>query len=110
MKNKLTGVLLIAGLALSTFASAQNAPAALPTPKVVHKWDKKRVREGIKSGELTKRETKDIREDNRNLKQDVRTAKSDGKVTLGEKKSIAKDEAKLSGNIYAKKHNKRTRN
>lgn len=107
MKMKLSGALIIASIAVSSFAFAQTAP--VKTAKEIHKLDKKRVKEGVKSGELTKAEVKDIRTDNKDLKADVKDARADGKVTLAEKKKVARDEAKLSRNIYAKKHNARVR-
>ncbi|TCD13011.1 hypothetical protein EZ449_00430 [Pedobacter frigidisoli] len=91
-------------MAIGSTVMAQNV-----TPKQVHKLDRKRVKAGVKSGELTKPEVKDIRSDNRELKADVRNAKADDQVTRAEKRNIVKDEAKLSRNIYVKKHNSRTR-
>lgn len=69
-----------------------------------------RIRQGVKSGELTKREAQDLREDHKDLHQDVKLAKSDGKVTAGERKIIKKEERKDSREIYRKKHNNRDRN
>jgi uncharacterized membrane protein YebE (DUF533 family) len=105
MKMKLAGVLLIAGIAVSAVTFAQTTP----TPAEVHKWDKKRVKEGIKSGEITKAEAKTLRAENKNLKTDVKAAKADGTVTGAEKKKVAKDQVRLSRSIYIKKHNSRKR-
>ncbi len=69
-----------------------------------------RIKQGVKSGELTKREANDLREDHKDLHQDVKLAKSDGKITAGERKIIKKEERKDSREIYRKKHNNRDRN
>lgn len=68
-----------------------------------------RIKQGVKSGELTKAETKNILNDKKEIRQDVREAKSDGIVTPGEKKEIRQDQRQTSRKIYRKKHNKRDR-
>ena len=68
-----------------------------------------RIRQGVKSGELTRPEAKNLREDQKDLHQDLKLAKSDGKVTRRERKIIRKEENKNSREIYRKKHNKRER-
>lgn len=71
---------------------------------------RKRVRQGVKSGELTKAETAVLA----HQQKDIRTAKHQerayGKVTRDERKDINKDERKASKKIARKKHNKRDRN
>jgi hypothetical protein len=69
----------------------------------------RRVRHGVKSGELTRAETRNLVKDQRELHQDVRLAKSDGRVTAGERKIIKKEARKESREIYRKKHNNRDR-
>jgi hypothetical protein len=69
-----------------------------------------RIRQGVKSGELTRRETRNLRGDQRDLREDVKLAKSDGKITKGERKIIRKEENKNSREIYRKKNNERERN
>jgi hypothetical protein len=66
-----------------------------------------RIRQGVKSGELTRSEAKNLREDQRNLHHDVKLAKSDGKITPDERKIIKREENKDSREIYRKKHNRR---
>lgn len=68
-----------------------------------------RIRQGFKSGELTKREAIDLREGHKELHEDVKLAKSDGKITAGERKIIKKEARKDSREIYRKKHNNRKR-
>jgi methylthioribose-1-phosphate isomerase len=68
-----------------------------------------RIREGVKSGELTRPEAKNLREDHKDLHQDIKEARSDGKITREERKDIRKEENKDSRKIYRKKHNERER-
>ena len=41
---------------------------------------KHRIHQGVKSGELTKAETKNLIEDQKEIHQDVKLAKADGKI------------------------------
>ena len=70
---------------------------------------KARIRQGIRSGELTRHETRKVVKQEREIKQDVREAKADGVVTASERKEIRKDKRKASRSIYRKKHNLRDR-
>ncbi len=68
-----------------------------------------RIKQGVKSGELTKSETKNLVRDQKEIRQDVKSAKSDGILTGDEKKEIRKDQRQASREIHRKKHNKRDR-
>ncbi len=101
MKTKfLVAIALVLGLGISS-ADAQVKQRA-------HNQHH-RIKQGVKSGELTKREAQDLREDHKELHQDVKLAKSDGKITAGERKIIKKEARKDSREIYRKKHNNRDR-
>jgi hypothetical protein len=69
-----------------------------------------RIVQGVKSGELTKAETKNLARKEKDVRQDVREAKADGVVTPAERKDIRQDQRKASRAIYRKKHNERERN
>ena len=61
---------------------------------------KDRIQQGVKSGELTKSETKNIIQDEREIRQNIRLAKADGDVTKGEKKIILKEQKQVKqGNL-----------
>ena len=68
-----------------------------------------RIKQGVKRGELTRTEAKNLRSNERATRRDIRSAKSDGKITPAERKDIKKDERKSSRKIYRKKHNARQR-
>ncbi len=72
--------------------------------------ERQRIRQGVKSGELTRTETRMLANQQRDIHKDKREARADGKVTADERRHIRKDERKASRNIYRKKHNKRDRN
>lgn len=67
------------------------------------------IRQGVKSGELTKREAKNLVYDQKNIHREMKAAKADGKVTPCEKKNIRQDRNQASREIYRKKHNDRER-
>ncbi len=69
-----------------------------------------RVKHGVRSGELTRHETKAIAHQKKEMRQDVKAAKADGVVTTAEKKEIRQDNKQLNKSIYRKKHNRRDRN
>ncbi|MEH0158392.1 hypothetical protein V6R21_30345 [Limibacter armeniacum] len=69
-----------------------------------------RISEGVKSGELTRREARNLRQDQRDVKQMKKLAKADGKVTCGERAVIRSEQRQANREIYRKKHNGRDRN
>lgn len=71
--------------------------------------ERSRIAQGVKSGELTRSETKNLVNDQKEIRQDIKTAKSDGVVTKGERKDIRQDQRQASRKIYRKKHNCRDR-
>ncbi len=70
---------------------------------------KRRIIQGVKSGELTKNEARTLVRDQKRIHKVEKMAMKDGEVTLQEKKRIAKMKEKESKRIYRKKHNEQTR-
>jgi hypothetical protein len=102
--------LLIAG---SAIALAQETPPPTPPPgkaktPVINKRQadqRARIRQGVRSGELTPGEAHQLRKKERQIQKDKKDAKSDGVVTPQERRQIKKEENKVSKDIYKKKHN-----
>ena len=69
-----------------------------------------RIKQGVRSGELTRAEANNLRHGQKEIHQDVREAKADGIVTPAEKQEIRQDQRKESRKIFRKKHNGRERN
>lgn len=63
-----------------------------------------RVNQGVRSGELTRDETRQLREERRAIRQEERAYKSDGKLTREERKDLHQDLNDLSKDIYTEKH------
>jgi hypothetical protein len=69
-----------------------------------------RIKQGVHSGELTRRETRHLAKDERGIRHEVRDARSDGRVSRHERREIPHDQRQESRRIYRKKHNRRDRN
>ena len=69
-----------------------------------------RIGQGIRSGELTARETLRLERNAREIRQDERAAKSDGVVTARERAGLQRELNQESHLIYRAKHNEKDRN
>lgn len=67
--------------------------------------ERKRVAQGVKSGEINKKEAAVIHEQAKDVKQAKRAAAADGQVTVKEKAKIARQDRQLDRTIRRKKHN-----
>lgn len=63
-----------------------------------------RIKQGVRSGELTKDEAKGLREERRAIRQEERDYKADGRLTRDERKDLHQDLNDLSKDIYTEKH------
>jgi len=64
-----------------------------------------RIQQGVRSGELTKSETQDLRKEEKDVRTEERQFKSDGKLTAEERQKLHSDLNKTSKDIYTDKHN-----
>lgn len=63
-----------------------------------------RIGQGVRSGELTKDEAKQLATEQRTIRQEERAYKSDGKLTKDERKDLHQDLNAASKDIYEQKH------
>jgi hypothetical protein len=70
---------------------------------------KDRITEGVKSGELTKKETKNLVLQQRDIRRTKKVAKADGVVTRKERVVIHSKQNSANRNIKRKKKNDRSR-
>src|SRR5262249_38265948 len=73
------------------------------------KRQQKRIRQGVKSGDLTLKETFKLEKEQAKIQNEKRDAKADGIVTNRERAGILKDQFKASGHIFRAKKNKKER-
>jgi hypothetical protein len=107
--------LLIVSLAFAFFlesAPGQDKPTAPATPRITHKQVRQqtRIKQGVKSGEVTPGESKKLETEQAKIQSDKKDAKSDGTVTPKERRSIRHEQRKASRDIYKAKHNEKTTN
>ena len=77
----------------------------------IHKRQKnqgKRIRQGVKSGQLTARETKKLAKQQKSIQRQKRRFKADGTFTKRERVVVHQRQKRASKNIYRNKHNRRT--
>ena len=102
MKSKILSALAIVLVLSATSAEAQIKQRA--------KNQHHRIKQGVRSGEITKAEAVNLRKDQKEIRQDVKEAKlDDGKITKDERKEIKQEQRQTSRKIFRKKHNKRDR-
>jgi hypothetical protein len=88
---------------MSLNASAQQRPRTL-------KDENRHIRKGVKSGELTGRETVQLKRQEQKLrKEKARFEANDGTLSRREKGKLLRDEKKLDRNIRRQKHDRQKR-
>lgn len=92
-------------------AVASHAQMTNKTPRGAKRMDiqKTRIKRGVESGSLTRRETARLKNQRRQIKSSAKNAKSDGIVTTGERRNLRGQLNRSSRSIYRMKHNNRTR-
>ena len=104
MKKIVFGLFVLAFVSTAAFGQTK-------TPKInrTQVRQHERIHQGVKRGELTKAETRKLKSEQRNIQKEKVLAKSDGKVTKGERKIIIADQKKASKDINKLKHNNRSK-
>ena len=99
-------------LGLSAALWAQTPETNVKTPRIHHRRveQQKRIRQGVRSGELTKGETRKLEGEQKDVREDVKEARADGVVTKTERREITHDQNQASRDIARAKHNRRHRN
>jgi len=95
--------------ALILFIAATLPAAALAAtrdPGVNHRQghQQARIHQGVKSGELTRTEVRQLATQHRDIRREERAYKSDGKLTRDERADLRQDLGAASRSIYSEKH------
>ncbi len=104
MKRYLTGTLLFLltlGLAMPAFART--------SPYDLERSQMRRIQQGIISGELTRKEVKILRLEQRDIRRMKRHFIRDGRISRYERRILRKRYARAGRHIYRLTHNYRTR-
>jgi hypothetical protein len=101
MKRSVVVVLfLMCSMCMGAFAQDKT-----PVVDQREKNQQERIKEGVKSGELTPAETRRLEMQQGKIKADELNAKSDGVVTPKERSKLKYEQNRTSRNIHRKKHN-----
>lgn len=107
-------LIAMAVLAVAAFdpslASADNQRGVRdPRINARQQVQRERIQQGVRSGELTRRETARARADQRDIRQLERAYKSDGELTRGERRDLTREQNQASRQIYRDKHDAQDR-
>lgn len=110
LKKHFTAVLVVAAFVLSV-APAATVSAAGQTPRVNRRQSNQsaRIRRGVRSGSLTRRETNRLVRQQSRVRRHEARIKSDGTVTRRERASLTRHQNRASRNVYRQKHDRRHR-
>src|SRR3954447_3934511 len=95
--------------ALCALAIVSTTFGADPGVNTRQRNQRKRINEGVRSGELTRDEAVNLRQEQRAIRTEKRAYRSDGKVTAAERKDLHQDLNDASKDIYQQKHDSDTR-
>lgn len=100
---------LAAACAIGLTISASALQAGDSTFAIDKRQDnqKSRIKEGIKSGSLTKKEARNLARRQKHIQKFENDAAADGKITDKERRRLRRAQKRQSANIYRKKHNRR---
>lgn len=104
---------LVSGLSLTALpvlaegrAHQQQTHFKQRDPGVNHRQhhQNERIRQGVRSGELTRAEVRGLNEQRREIRQEERAYKADGHLTKAERRDLHQDMNALSKDIHHEKH------
>jgi hypothetical protein len=102
---------IAAGMLLAFVSITASGIAQTKTPRVKERQEnqQKRIAGGVKSGELTAKETVKLETREAKIQADKKEAKSDGVVTHKERAQLHREQNRASRAIYRQKHDAQTR-
>ena len=103
--TKTTLTVMLSTLVISAAAAGTRDPGVNKRQHRQHE----RIVDGVKSGELTHREARSLRTEQRAIKAEEAEFKSDGVLTRGERRELHRDLNESSRDIYREKHDAKTR-
>lgn len=108
-KNRVSLALLMAGVLGVAGLSQADAGTRDPRVNARQQNQHQRVKQGVQSGELTRRETGALAHEQRDIRQLERAYKSDGTLTRSERVDLHQEQNQASRHIYNQKHDAQDR-
>lgn len=112
MKSPMTMTILAALAMTAAVADARaDAQRGIRDPGVNARQhhQRERIQQGVRSGELTRRETRQVAAGQRDIRQLERAYKSDGTLTGAERHDLRHEQNQASREIYRQKHDEKSR-
>jgi hypothetical protein len=114
MKTRLIAFAITALLTATGFASSATTTDNDKKPLTIQQrkhMQQERIHQGVKSGELTRGEKRNVEKKERALNQEERDMRkmNNGKLTAQDRKTLNAQQNKVSKQIYKDKHNRRKR-
>jgi len=106
MKSPMT-LAMVAALLMT--AGLAGAGVRDPSVNARQHHQRERIEQGARSGELTRRETRRLGEEQRDVRQLERAYKSDGTLTGAERRDLQHEQNQASRDIYRQKHDAQDR-
>jgi len=98
------GRMMVVLIVLATFIAPAFAGTDDPGVNKRQHRQKDRIKQGVRSGELTKEEAKSLRGEQKAIRQKERAYKSDGTLTKDERKELHQELNESSKHIAEEKH------
>ncbi len=106
MKKIILAATLFAAMLAADTAAAQHASHGR-MPRKVHRQRHQihRIHGGVRDGQLTNKEARQLEREQKNIDDSKRAARRDGVVTPAEKRDLDRQQNAADRHIYNKKHN-----
>ena len=107
MKRTLFHVL--SGVAISAALAPTSVWAHKGSINQIERREQVRINQGVRSGELTRSETKRMEAEQAKIRVDERFDRADGRLTVKEREQLNKELRRASRDIYRQKHDNQQR-
>ncbi len=94
-------IALLLGVSTDTFAQTYNRRGG----RINDRADRQRIRRGVRSGQITRDERRDLRNRQRQVRAERRGYRSDGRITREERREIRRDEREYDRQIRRYRRN-----
>ncbi len=104
--KQLTAIFAVAFTFVATQALAEDDARFHPRKNINAReyHQDQRMKQGIRSGQLTREEAQQLKQERRAIRQEERAYRSDGSLNKAERKDLQQDLNQMSKDIYNEKH------
>src|SRR5215813_10861516 len=104
MKRRLFHLLFLVAIGVSLAPTSVWAQSPNPSINRIERRDQARIRQGIRSGELTRQEARRLEAEQARIRVNERFDQADGKLSSREHRQLQKELHRASRDIYRQKH------